>query len=247
MHHKIVIIDDDEHAQEALEIHLTSAGFSVVTLTDAATALNRVRAELPALIILDLMIANMAGLEICKTLKSEAATIHIPIIMLTAKSDEVDVIVGLELGADDYVIKPFSPRELLLRINRSLRLGSDPAENDEAIVIGDLALDPVRHEVTVENVPVVLTSIEFKLLSLLMSRRGRAQSRERLLSDLWRYESAVDSRTIDTHVKRLRRKLGVASNYIETLRGVGYRLVETGPGQEEKVQNGAANSHSTVI
>jgi two-component system phosphate regulon response regulator PhoB len=181
------------------------------------------------LIILDLMLPGMSGLEICKVLKGDTATRHIPVIMLTAKGEEVDKIVGLELGADDYVTKPFSPRELILRINRSLRRGKDKTPSQEKLTVGELVLDHARHEVLVKGQPVDLTATEFRLLALLMERRGRVHGRDRLLNDVWGYESVIDTRTVDTHVRRLREKLGPLANYIETVRGVGYRISEDEP------------------
>jgi two-component system phosphate regulon response regulator PhoB len=210
---------------------LRAAGFTVVTVEDGALALAKARTEAPSLIILDLMLPKMSGLEICKVLKSDAATRHIPVIMLTAKAEEVDKIVGLELGADDYVTKPFSPRELILRINRSLRRGKSDVPAVERLTVGELVLDHARHEVMVKKEPVELTATEFKLLALLMDRRGRVQGRDRLLNDVWGYESVIDTRTVDTHVRRLREKLGSLASYIETVRGVGYRIAEDEPGK----------------
>jgi two-component system phosphate regulon response regulator PhoB len=231
MQHKILIVEDEADVITMLSINLRAAGFNVVTVEDGGVALARIRSEAPSLVILDLMLPNMSGLEICKVLKSDVATRHIPVIMLTAKAEEVDKIVGLELGADDYVTKPFSPRELILRINRSLRRGKDKAPTVEKMVIGDLTLDHARHEVLVKSQSVELTATEFKLLALLMDRRGRVQGRDRLLNDVWGYESVIDTRTVDTHVRRLREKLGPLANYIETVRGVGYRIGDGEPGQ----------------
>jgi two-component system phosphate regulon response regulator PhoB len=229
MQHKILVVEDEADVLDLLLINLRAAGFTVVTVADGAQALNKARSESPSLIILDLMLPKMSGLEICKVLKSDAATKNIPVIMLTAKAEEVDKIVGLELGADDYVTKPFSPRELILRINRSLRRGKSDAPAVERLTIGELALDHARHEVTVKKAPVELTATEFKLLALLMDRRGRVQGRDRLLNDVWGYESVIDTRTVDTHVRRLREKLGPLASYIETVRGVGYRIAEGEP------------------
>jgi two-component system phosphate regulon response regulator PhoB len=173
------------------------------------------------------MLPKMSGLEVCKALKRESATSRIPIIMLTAKSDEVDRIVGLELGADDYVTKPFSPRELLLRIQSVLRRSSTGGEKQERIKVGDIVLDHSRHEVLVKNEKIELTATEFRLLAILMERRGRVQTRDRLLNDVWGYESVIDTRTVDTHIRRLREKLGPVADYVETVRGVGYRMIET--------------------
>jgi len=167
----------------------------------------------------------MSGLELCKVLKTDPSTRHIPIIMLTAKAEEVDRIVGLEFGADDYVTKPFSPREMLLRIKAILRRGqSDGVE--ESMTRGSITIDSARHRVLVAGKPIVLTAVEFKLLSMLMQRPGRVQARDRLLNEVWGYESAIDTRTVDTHVRRLREKLGKAASAIETVRGFGYRLRE---------------------
>jgi two-component system phosphate regulon response regulator PhoB len=226
MQHKIMVVDDEADVIDMLVINLRAAGFHVIAVEDGATALAKARNESPSLIILDLMLPRMPGLEICKVLKSDPATRHIPVIMLTAKAEEVDKIVGLELGADDYVTKPFSPRELILRINRSLRRGKDKVAAVEKMAIGDLVLDHTRHEVLVKSKPVDLTATEFKLLALLMERRGRVQGRDSLLNDVWGYESVIDTRTVDTHVRRLREKLGPLAAYIETIRGVGYRINE---------------------
>jgi DNA-binding response OmpR family regulator len=231
MQHKIMVVDDEADVIDMLVINLRAAGFQVVAVEDGATALAKARSELPSLIVLDLMLPRMPGLEICKVLKSDLATRHIPVIMLTAKAEEVDKIVGLELGADDYVTKPFSPRELILRINRSLRRGKDKVAGVEKLGIGELVLDHTRHEVLVKGRPVDLTATEFRLLALLMERRGRVQGRDSLLNDVWGYESVIDTRTVDTHVRRLREKLGPLATYIETIRGVGYRINEGEPAQ----------------
>jgi two-component system phosphate regulon response regulator PhoB len=229
MQHKILVVDDETDVLDLLVINLRSAGFLVIPVEDGASALTKARSDAPSLIILDLMLPAMSGLEICKVLKGDVATRHIPIIMLTAKGEEVDKIVGLELGADDYVTKPFSPRELILRVNRSLRRGKDKAPSVEKLAIGDLVLDHTRHEVLVRNEAVDLTATEFRLLALLMERRGRVQGRDRLLNDVWGYESIIDTRTVDTHVRRLREKLGSLAAYVETVRGVGYRISENEP------------------
>jgi two-component system phosphate regulon response regulator PhoB len=226
MQHKIMIVDDEADVIDLLVLNLRGAGFQVIAVEDGATALAKARNEAPSLIILDLMLPKMPGLEICKVLKGDVATRHIPVIMLTAKAEEVDKIVGLELGADDYVTKPFSPRELILRINRSLRRGKDKVAAVEKLTIGELVLDHTRHEVLVQGRPVDLTATEFRLLALLMERRGRVQGRDSLLNDVWGYESVIDTRTVDTHVRRLREKLGPLAGYIETIRGVGYRISE---------------------
>ena len=175
----------------------------------------------PALIVLDLMLPEMSGLEVCKVLKKETATAQIPIIMLTAKAEEVDRIVGLELGADDYLTKPFSPRELVLRVKSVMRRASSSPESGDQIALGDIRVDRARYEITVAGKPIDFTATEF-----LMERRGRVQSRDTLLNDVWGYESAIDTRTVDTHVRRLREKLGKSADYIETVRGFGYRIAD---------------------
>lgn len=224
---KVLVADDEEDVLNLVSSNLKNAGFTVLKAADGAAALAKARHDLPALIVLDLMLPEMSGLEVCKALKSDAATARIPIIMLTAKAEEIDRIVGLELGADDYITKPFSPRELVLRVKSVLRRTSDESAKEATLLkIGDIAVDRERHEVRVKNKPVELTATEFKLLSLLIERRGRVQSRDTLLNDVWGYESVIDTRTVDTHVRRLREKLGAAADCIETVRGFGYRIAE---------------------
>ena len=223
---RILIVEDEPDVVDMLTIGLRKAGgFAVSTAADGAAGLRKAREELPALIILDLMLPKLPGLEVCKALKNDGATRHIPIIMLTAKAEEIDRIVGLEVGADDYVTKPFSPREIVLRIKAIMRRGHGEAA-PEQMTIGAIRVDPGRHHVTVNGKPVRLTSVEFKLLSMLMQRRGRVQERDRLLNEVWGYESIIDTRTVDTHVRRLRKKLGKAADAIETVRGFGYRMRE---------------------
>jgi two-component system phosphate regulon response regulator PhoB len=221
----ILIVEDERDVVDLLTFNLRKAGFTISTATDGAAGLQKARSEKPAFIILDLMLPKMPGLEICKILKSDSATRQIPIMMLTAKAEEIDRVLGLELGADDYVTKPFSPREVILRIKAILRRAERTAE-DERLSAGSIVIDPARHEVSIAGKRVNLTSLEFKLLRTLMQRRGRVQTRDRLLNDVWGYESIIDTRTVDTHVRRLRRKLGKAANAIESVRGFGYRLRE---------------------
>ncbi|HEY2615276.1 MAG TPA: response regulator [Chthoniobacterales bacterium] len=223
---RILIIEDEQDVIDLLTLHLRKAGgFNISSAADGASGLRKAREELPAVIILDLMLPRMPGLEVCKVLKTDPTTRHIPIIMLTAKAEEIDRIVGLEFGADDYVTKPFSPRELILRVNAILRRGKGDAV-EEKMSIGLIVLDPARHHVAVGGKAIRLTSVEFKLLSMLMQRRGRVQARDRLLNEVWGYESLIDTRTVDTHVRRLRKKLGKAAEAIETVRGFGYRIRE---------------------
>jgi two-component system, OmpR family, phosphate regulon response regulator PhoB len=220
---KILIIEDESDVADLLEIGLHKAGFKTSTAADGVTGLQKARDNRPDFIILDLMLPKLSGLELCRILKGDAATAHIPILMLTAKAEEVDRIVGLEFGADDYVTKPFSPREVMLRIRAILRRGEKPEETLQA---GSISIDPARHQVRVNGKRVHLTSLEFKLLRTLIQRRGRVQDRDKLLNEVWGYESVIDTRTVDTHVRRLREKLGKAGDAIETVRGFGYRLRE---------------------
>jgi two-component system phosphate regulon response regulator PhoB len=180
------------------------------------------RDERPALVVLDLMLPQMSGFEVYKSLKRDPATARIPVVMLTARAEEADRISGLELGADDYITKPFSPRELVLRVKKIVQRSSPSGE--EVLRVGPILLDRTKHEVRVNNRAVELTATEFKLLSFLMERRGRIQGRTNLLNDVWGYESLIDTRTVDTHVRRLRDKLREASSCIETVRGYGYRI-----------------------
>jgi two-component system phosphate regulon response regulator PhoB len=222
----ILIIEDERDVIDLLSLNLRRAGgFNVSTAIDGVSGLQKARDEKPALIILDLMLPGISGVELCKILKSRSDTRDIPILMLTAKADEIDRIAGLEFGADDYVTKPFSPREVVLRIQAILRR-HDGNSGDVEVVAGPIAIDPERHRVSVNGKSVHLTSIEFKLLHSLLVKRGRVQPRDRLLNEVWGYESVIDTRTVDTHVRRLRAKLGKAGDAIETVRSFGYRFRE---------------------
>jgi two-component system phosphate regulon response regulator PhoB len=223
---KILVVDDEPDALELLEVNLKSAGYDVATALDGEQALKKARDLLPKLIILDLMLPEVDGLEVCKILRRDQRTSGIPIIMLTAKAAEVDRVLGLELGADDYVTKPFSPRELVLRVKRLLRGNDVPAEKSDRIEYKEICVDIPRHQATVKGKSIDLTATEFKLLTVLAQRRGRVQSREQLLQDVWEYDNLIDTRTVDTHMRRLREKLGGAAKYLDTVRGVGYRFVE---------------------
>jgi DNA-binding response OmpR family regulator len=225
MKQKILAVDDEPDALELIEFNLKAAGFEVSTAEDGKEALKKARQILPQLILLDLMLPQIDGLEICKALRRDPATASIPIIMLTARATEIDRVLGLELGADDYVTKPFSPRELVLRVKNLLKRGKAESPDDE-IRIGDLHINLPRHELTYKGKPLVLTATEFKLVAMLAQRRGRVQTREALLRDVWEYSAVIESRTVDTHVRRLREKLGEAAKYLDTVRGVGYRLVD---------------------
>ncbi len=223
---KILVVEDEPDALELIAFNLKNAGLEVVTAENGEAALQLARAHLPDLILLDLMLPEVDGLEVCKILRRDSATSAIPIIMVTARAAEMDRVLGLELGADDYVTKPFSPRELVLRVKNLLRRRQATETKTDRITAGDLVIDIPRHLVTVQGRPVELTATEFRLLSVLAQRRGRVQSREQLLRDVWNYESLIDTRTVDTHMRRLREKLGPAARYLDTVRGVGYRFSE---------------------
>ena len=223
---KILVVDDEPEAVELVEFNLKQAGFDVLTAADGAEALKRARTSLPSLMVLDLMLPEVDGLEVCKMLRRDPATATIPIVMVTAKAAELDRILGLELGADDYITKPFSPRELVLRIKTLLQRGRASGEESDVYKFGELVIDTPRHLVTWRGKKIELTATEFKLLALLAQRRGRVQSREQLLRDVWEYNSLIDTRTVDTHMRRLREKLGPAGKYLDTVRGVGYRFLE---------------------
>ncbi len=223
---KILIVDDEPDAVEMIEFNLKSNGFEVVSAADGEEALTKARAVLPDLILLDVMLPEVDGMEVCKILRRDTRTSGIPIIMLTAKAAEIDRVLGLELGADDYVTKPFSIRELILRVKRLLRTESATPEKSDRFVWKELTIDIPRHQALVKGKALDLTATEFKLLTVLAQRRGRVQSRDQLLRDVWEYDSLIDTRTVDTHVRRLREKLGAAAKYLDTVRGVGYRFVE---------------------
>ena len=223
---RILVVDDEPETVELVEFNLRQAGFDVATAADGAEAIKKVRAQLPSLIVLDLMLPEVDGLEVCRMLRRDANTAAIPILMLTAKAAELDRVLGLELGADDYVTKPFSPRELVLRIRKLLDRGREKAAEPETLRLGDLLVDVPRHLVTVRGKRIELTATEFKLLTVLAQRRGRVQSRDALLRDVWDYNSLVDTRTVDTHMRRLREKLGPAAKHLDTVRGLGYRFAE---------------------
>jgi two-component system phosphate regulon response regulator PhoB len=223
---KILVVDDEPDAVELIEFNLRAAGYDVTSAADGAEALTKARNHTPNLIILDLMLPEIDGLEVCKLLRRDRATADIPIIMVTAKAAEIDRVLGLEIGADDYVTKPFSPRELVLRVKKLLDRSQAAEPVRDRYQVGPLVLDIPHHSVTVQGRRVELTATEFKLLTVLIQRRGRVQSRDQLLTDVWGYERVVDTRTVDTHMRRLREKLGVAARFLGTVRNVGYRFVD---------------------
>ena len=222
---KILIIEDEPDIRKNLEYNLSREGYSVLTAASIAEAEQLIYSNNLSLILLDLMLPDGSGLDLCKKMKSDPDVQNLPIIILTAKDDEVDKVVGFELGADDYVTKPFSVRELILRIKAVLKRGDnkkDIVEIDRQF--GDLKIDIDSHEVYVDGDLVNLTALEFKLLIQLVDRRGRVQSREQLLADVWGYSAEVTTRTVDTSIKRLREKLGTMGKYVQTIRGVGYKF-----------------------
>ncbi|MCA9671934.1 MAG: response regulator transcription factor [Myxococcales bacterium] len=226
----ILVVDDEEDLLSTLEYNLEREGYQVRTATNGESALSRAAEEpVPNLILLDLMLPDMPGTEVCRKLRQQEATRNIPVIMITAKAEEIDRVVGFEVGADDYVTKPFSTRELLLRVRAVLRRavpqGSEEiTDATSEVTFGRLRIDASAHRVWVDNSEITLTALEFKLLNFFLGRKGRVQTRDTLLNDVWGIQADVATRTVDTHVKRLRQKLGDAGTYIETLRGVGYRF-----------------------
>ena len=222
---KILVIEDEPDIRRNLEYNISREGYNVLTAGSLSEAEEIVNSNSLSLILLDLMLPDGSGLDLCKKFKSNSKTESIPIIILTAKDDEVDKVVGFELGADDYVTKPFSVRELILRIKAILKRGQTKKEVVEVErQFGDLKIDIESHEVFVDSVQIDLTALEFKLLNQLVETRGRVQSRDQLLQDVWGYTAEVTTRTVDTHIKRLRNKLGSMGKYVQTIRGVGYKF-----------------------
>jgi two-component system, OmpR family, phosphate regulon response regulator PhoB len=226
MAERILLVDDEPDLLELARVNLHQAGYEVETAEGGREALASLRRSPPDLLVLDLMLPDISGTEICRQVRQDAKLADLPIIMLTARADELDRVVGLELGADDYVTKPFSPRELTLRIRAVLRRRAPAEPKARALAHGPLAIDPERHRCTIDDQEIVLTAKEFELLRNLMERPGRVMTREALLDQVWGTDVVVTTRTIDTHMKRLREKLGAASDLIETIRGVGYRFAE---------------------
>ena len=220
----ILIVDDEPDIRETLAYNLSQEGFKVSEFSDAESFLDKIQKRKPDLLILDLMLPGMSGLDLCKQIRTDKSLQNLAIIMLTAKGEEVDRIIGFELGADDYVTKPFSVRELILRVKVILKKQNDAVENNELVEFGPIKLNLDAHEVLINDDEIILTALEFKLLKHLIQRRGRVQTRDQLLGDVWGYSSEITTRTVDTHIKRLREKLGTVGDYIQTVRGVGYRL-----------------------
>jgi two-component system, OmpR family, phosphate regulon response regulator PhoB len=221
---RILIIEDERDLAELVAFNLEKEGFTAVIASDGVAGLDEAGQLCPELILLDLMLPRLQGTEVCKLLKLNEKTAGIPVIMLTAKGEEIDKVVGLEVGADDYVVKPFSTRELLLRVKAVLRRSKTPAPKSAVITVGSISIDTGRHLVAVNGAEVAFTSTEFKLLHTLAQRLGRVQSREQLLRDVWGYNYVEDTRTVDTHITRLRTKMGAAGDLIKTVRGFGYKM-----------------------
>ncbi len=229
---RIVVIEDEVDLAELLAFNLREAGHHVTTAFTAAAGLSEIQSSRPDLLLLDVMLPDITGLEVCRRLRRQPETMTLPILMLTARGEEVDRVVGFEVGADDYVVKPFSPRELVLRVEAILRRLAVPVQRgvEERIELGSLRINVPAHRVLVRGEEVALTALEFRLLMDLATRRGRVQSRDALLERVWGYTAGVETRTVDTHIKRLREKLGSVADYIETVRGVGYRILDKLPG-----------------
>mgnify|MGYP001378176910 FL=1 len=221
----ILVIEDEPDIRKTLEYNISREGHTVLTAGSLHDAEKILQSQSLSLILLDLMLPDGSGLDFCRKLKTNSKTESIPVIILTAKDDEVDKVVGFELGADDYVTKPFSVRELILRIKAVLKRGEvkkDIVEVERQF--GDLKIDIESHEVYVDEMQIELTALEFKLLNQLVETRGRVQSRDQLLTEVWGYSAEVTTRTVDTHIKRLRNKLGSMGKYVQTIRGVGYKF-----------------------
>ncbi len=224
---KVLVIEDEPDLQQVLGYNLSQAGHEVLSAERGAEGLRLAREQHPDLVLLDLMLPDISGSEVCRQLKESPETRGIPVMMLTARGEESDRVKGFEVGADDYVVKPFSVREVLLRIQAILRRSRDPGPPDGVVDFGVLRIDRGAHRAWVEGSEIELTALEFRLLLTLYDRRNRVQSRSTLLDDVWGIQADITTRTVDTHVKRLREKLEAARDYIETVRGVGYRFCAT--------------------
>lgn len=223
---EILIVEDDKNISKLIKFNLEKEGFDAFAVPNGEEALEHLKRFSADLIILDIMLPDINGFDVCRSLKQDPKLKNIPVIMVTAKGEEVDRVVGLELGADDYIVKPFSPRELVLRVKAVLKRGKPESVKKNILAAGSLVINIEKHKATVSKKEVELTPMEFKLLATLVERQGRIQSREQLLTDVWDIAADVDTRTIDTHVKRLREKLGKAGGLLETIRGMGYRCKE---------------------
>ena len=224
MTQKIYIVEDEPDIRETLKYNFSNEGFKVFTAPDGEEALSNIKKVLPDVLILDLMLPGLSGLDVCKSIRADDDIKDMSIIMLTAKGEEIDRVIGFELGADDYVTKPFSVRELILRVKVLLKKQRESLVENKLVTFGPIRIDLDAHELKINDKEIVLTALEFKLLQHLVKRKGRVQTREQLLGDVWGYSAEVTTRTVDTHIKRLREKLGNTSDYIQTIRGVGYRF-----------------------
>ncbi len=226
---RILVVEDEADLADLVAFNLRGEGHEVTVALDGNTALAEIQRGRPDLVVLDVMLPDISGIEVCRRLRRQRETVRLPVIMLTAKTDEVDRVVGFEVGADDYVTKPFSPRELVLRVEAILRrtIPNADVEGPHVITRGAVLIDVPAHRVEVLGEEVLLTALEFRLLLDLATRAGRVQSRDALLERVWGYAPNVETRTVDTHVKRLREKLGAGAKQIETVRGVGYRALKS--------------------
>jgi two-component system phosphate regulon response regulator PhoB len=223
---RILVIEDEPDIRQVLDYNLRMAGHDVVAAGEGKQGLRLAQDQKPDLVLLDLMLPDIPGTEVCRSIKDDAGTRQIPVVVLTARGEEIDRVVGFELGADDYITKPFSVRELVLRVRAILKRHETKAPPSSMVDFGTLRVDREAHRVWVEGSEIELTALEFKLLVTLYERRNRVQSRSALLDHVWGMDTKISTRTVDAHVKRLREKIGAARDYIETVRGVGYRFVE---------------------
>lgn len=224
MTNKVFIVEDEPDLRDTLKYNFENEGFLVESFANGESFIDFIEKKKPNLVVLDLMLPGLSGLDVCRELRSKDKYDDISIIMLTAKSEEIDRIVGFELGADDYVTKPFSVRELILRVKVLLKKRADNSSDEQILEFGPISMNLEAHDVSINGESILLTALEFKLLKHLLKRKGRVQTRDQLLGDVWGYSAEVTTRTVDTHIKRLREKLGKPGDFIQTIRGVGYRF-----------------------
>jgi len=224
MANKVFIVEDEPDLRDTLKYNFENEGFLVESFANGESFIDFIEKKKPNLVVLDLMLPGLSGLDVCRELRSKDKYDDISVIMLTAKSEEIDRIVGFELGADDYVTKPFSVRELILRVKVLLKKRADNPSNEQILEFGPISMNLEAHDVSINGESILLTALEFKLLKHLLKRKGRVQTRDQLLGDVWGYSSEVTTRTVDTHIKRLREKLGKPGDFIQTIRGVGYKF-----------------------